>query len=694
MNLVEFEGKQFEDVELETQKVLKALNIYTFRYFYTDGVWMASDATAEKFGLNKFYKIKNGYVDGPNLIYYADIEKNRDLYNKIREGKDFVSTEVRSADGNHWHKVTLSVLDREPSGNPGVIVGVIEDFDNYMESSAMTKMLADDYFSVYNVDFEREKQVTVYKILGIIDKKYGDSIFSDATYEAIISAYINGEVVEEERPEMLKITSYEYLDEQFRRNNIFRHDYRILRDGKISYVRFKAVKINSEEKLKQMVMGFADSSDEKDERIERLAFFDQVTLGKNYNYFSEMLKTENRKGYIVSLDISGFKMVNDACGIAKGDMCLKEVNNLLENNIGDMGFFGHVNGDHFVMFLPFENENAVIAVLKSITYDFNGMVETHDFPKISPYFGASSWTPGDRIQVMFSQANSAKHRIKDKLEINYGFYREEDTVKAIEIKKLEDSFDSAIANEEFEVWFQPKYSPVDRELTGAEALVRWRNESGELISPGKFIPVYEKNGMIRQLDEYVFVRVCRQQKKFLEEFNRTIPISINLSRASLFHDGIVDIYKKIADNIGVDPSLLPIEITESAAISNADIKNLADKFFKAGFPLHIDDFGTGYSSLSTLNMMKFDTLKLDKSLVDYIGENSGESLIKHTIALAKDLGLLVTAEGVEYENQVGFLKEVDCDNIQGFVYSRPLPIEEFERVLSTDRISKAYEYRK
>jgi len=681
LNTVEFEGKQYADIEVDTQNVLRSANIYTFRYFYQDHLWMASDASVERFGLKKFYKITS-YEDGPALVYSADIEKDKNLYNQIRAGKNHVSTDVRSINGEHYHKVSLSVISRTPSGEPDIIIGLIEDFDENMESATMTRMLADEYFSVYNVDFERDKQVIVYKILGLINEKYGDTIFSDNDYSSIIANYINGEVVEEERSEMLKISSYEYLNQQFKKNTTFKHDYRILRDGQVLYMRFKAVKINSEENLRQMVLGFASVNEEKNDKLERLAFFDQVTLGNNYNYFSERLKSENRKGYIVSLDISGFKMVNDSCGIESGDLCLREVNKLLEDIIGDMGFFGHVNSDHFVMFLPFESENTVIAILKSITYDFKIIVKNHGFPKISPYFGVSSWTPGDRIQVMFSQANSAKHKIKDTLEANYGFYREEDNIRAIEIKRIEDAFDSAIENEQFEVWFQPKFSPVDGNLTGAEALVRWRTEDGELVSPGKFIPVYEKNGMIRLLDEYVFIHVCRQQKKWLETYGRIVPVSINLSRASLFHEGIVDAYKKIASSIGIDTAYLPIEITESAAISNSDIKNLADMFYEAGFPLFIDDFGTGYSSLSTLNMMRFDTLKLDKSLIDYIGEFSGESLIKHTIALAKDLGLQVTAEGVEHEYQVKFLKEVDCDDIQGFIYSKPLPAAEFEKVLS------------
>lgn len=257
----------------------------------------------------------------------------------------------------------------------------------------------------------------------------------------------------------------------------------------------------------------------------------------------------------------------------------------------------------------------------------------------------------------------------------------EDNDIAIEEKLLEDSFESAILNNEFEVWYQPKYNPVSRQLTGAEALIRWRRPDGSLVSPGRFIPIFERNGMIRVLDKYVFERVCRDQKAWMDTFGATVPISINLSRATLYYDATIDTYKKIADITGVPAEMLPLEITESAAVMNQDIVSIADNFFKAGFPLCIDDFGTGYSSLSTLNLMKFDTIKLDKSLIDFVGEYKGNSLIKHTIALAKDLGLNVVAEGVESEYQVNFLKNVNCDNIQGFYFDRPLEKQVFEEKL-------------
>lgn len=690
MSEVFFEGVKYKNIDADSQYVFKAMGIYSFRYFPKTRVWMASDVTADKFGIKKFYNLDDN-DRGPNIVYEKDAEKDHNLYSRILNGEKIVSDNIRIVDDRSNYRITLAAIDYDEDGKPTTIAGMVEEFDKQLMQSAFVQMLADDYSSVYLVDFETN-QVVPFKMAGIITE-YGEDMVKNLPYEELMKAYINKEVVEEERAEMLEITSYNNLDKQFRTKNTFRHEYRVVRNGANLYFRYKAVKLEQEEKLTRMVVGFADVSRDKMDKIEKLAFFDQVTLGNNYNYFSENLKIENREGYVVSLDIRDFKVVNDACGISKGDFILQKTSIVLDDTIGTDGFFGHVNSDHFVMFLPEKTEDEVIEIMSQIDKGIANLVKAYEIPKIGTYYGASLWKPGDRIQLKFSEANTAKHKIKDNKDVNYGFYRDADMAAAIERKKIEDAFEGAISQRQFEVWYQPKFSPEDKLLTGAEALIRWRLPSGELVSPGKFIPVYEKNGMIRQLDEYVFTEVCRQQKEWLESIGRVVPVSVNLSRASLFYDRLVDEYKDISDDFGIKPELLPLEITESAAISNSDIKNLAKRFLDAGFPLQVDDFGTGYSSLSTLNLMKFDTLKLDKSLIDYIGEFAGDRLIKHTVALAKDMGLRVTAEGVEKLEQVKFLKQVNCDNIQGYVYSKPISVNDFSEILAQSEIGDEYEYK-
>ena len=278
-------------------------------------------------------------------------------------------------------------------------------------------------------------------------------------------------------------------------------------------------------------------------------------------------------------------------------------------------------------------------------------------------------------QVLQYLADTYKSRIHNGMVARYGG----DQFVAIMYGNLPleaETVDKAIRRIEEEAPV-PKYNVVTEEIAGAEALVRWRKKDGSMVSPGEFIPLYEKDGLIVRLDEYVFQKVCEIQKNHMETGGKLLPISVNLSRASIHYENMILRYVRIVEERGIPFSAVPIELTETAALYNVQIKELTEKMVHAGFELHMDDFGSGYSSMTSLNQLPFDTLKLDKSLIDYIENTRGMEVIRHTIALAHSLGMQVLAEGVETAGQVALLRELDCDEIQGFYYSRPVPWEEF-----------------
>lgn len=419
------------------------------------------------------------------------------------------------------------------------------------------------------------------------------------------------------------------------------------------------------------------------QELEQYAYFDPITNGYNYVKFKEEVRNHNIAGSIISLDIHSFKVINSICGITKGDevikyiwQCILKVIDTDKNEIA-----AHINADHYIVFLPYMDEEEVTRVLKNITLSLLIISVDLDVPEIHPYFGISKWAPGKKIELSYNEAITAKHNAKYQMNTNYSFFNEQDTLRLVHEKKIVDSFEKALAKKEFEVWFQPKYSPKDRKLVGAEALVRWVLPDGKIITPDEFIPIFERNNMIRSLDEYIFRNVCHFQKKCQLDNKRVIPISVNLSRASLYYKGIAERYKKITEISQINTNIVPIEITESATVANDEIKAVIENFHKCGFSIHMDDFGSGYSSLASLNLMHFDTIKLDKSLVDFIGEFGGDRLIEHTISLAKEMGIQITAEGVENEAQVKFLKNIGCDSIQGYFYSKPVPLTEFSLLL-------------
>ena len=247
----------------------------------------------------------------------------------------------------------------------------------------------------------------------------------------------------------------------------------------------------------------------------------------------------------------------------------------------------------------------------------------------------------------------------------------------------EERFADALKNKEFVVWYQPKYDAYSEKVVGAEALIRWQTPNG-MIPPGDFLDVFEEDGLIRTLDEYVFREVCALHKKRMEKNQPPIPISVNISRKTLFAPGIVDIYKSIAESYGVETKYIPIEITESLALANKKIKPIADSFISAGFELQMDDFGSGESALNGLNMMHFTVVKLDKSLIDFIGQKNGDLILNYAMALGKELGVQLVAEGVENINQLAFLRKNNCDVIQGYYFSKPLPLDEFEAKIDSN----------
>lgn len=415
----------------------------------------------------------------------------------------------------------------------------------------------------------------------------------------------------------------------------------------------------------------------------RLAYTDSLTEGDNFACFQKKMQCrKNPHGYIVAMDLSEFKIINNTCGLEVGDAALVAVWKVLHGSIRDNELAARIYADRFVLFLVEDEKQKVRERLDKLVADVSKVSEQMNIPRVVPVFGAYEVLGnGSEVEKDYGNAVQAKQLVKGRRDCNYAFYEELDYNQVLENRAIEDGFEPAIEKHQFEVWYQPKYDAVDAHIVGSEALVRWRKEDGSLMPPFKFIPLFERNGMIPRLDEYVFREVCRQQKQWEKEGRKVLPVSVNISRVSLYYSNIVEKYKTIADESEVSTNNLQLEITESATIDNTEISDLIEQFHQAGFKLLLDDFGTGYSSLSTLNVMHFDVMKLDKSLIDYIGDENGEKLLHYITKLGQNLGLHITAEGVETENQLVFLRDLQCDDIQGYYFSKPLPQAEFEKLL-------------
>lgn len=419
------------------------------------------------------------------------------------------------------------------------------------------------------------------------------------------------------------------------------------------------------------------------QELFRLAYKDSITGGDNFSNFKEKAKKyENTEGYVIALDISEFKLVNNVCGNARGDEVLKVIWDVIMANCNDNEQAARVNADRFVIFWIESSKKTVTYRIEKLINEIEGISEQLSVPRLYPVIGIRAVEKLDDADKRYGEALRAKALVKNRRDRHYAFYDEIDYDTIVENKNLENGFEKALADKKFEVWYQPKFNSHTGKIVGSEALIRWRADDGSLISPGRFIPLFEKNGNIIRLDEYVFREVCRQQKEWQKEGIQILPVSVNISRFSLYYSNVLEKYERIINYYDVDHKYVQIEITESAIIENTVIVELIQKFHDAGFDILLDDFGSGYSSLASINQMPFDTIKLDKSLVDYVGNENGEKLLKFIVQLVQSLGMKITAEGVEYKEQLDFLENLNCDDIQGFYFSKPLMLADFSAKLT------------
>lgn len=420
---------------------------------------------------------------------------------------------------------------------------------------------------------------------------------------------------------------------------------------------------------------------QNNEMIE-FAYTDPITKSSNFTKFCmEIQKQGLHSGYFVSMDIANFNNISIVAGTKATELMIKETWNILADSITKDELAAHVLDDTYILYLNETDTEKLIERMEEISNKIHKKASIFHVYGIRARYGIYNISETDTFDNAYTKVKLAKEYALLKSGSYYALYSEMTRVEAQHRKQLETQFPSAIENKEFEVWYQPKYRASDCQIAGSEALVRWRKPNGEMISPGEFIPLFENNGMIVKLDEYMFRSVCEQQRKWLDKGYSLYPVSINISRASLYYLDVAKHYSKILEETGIDPKYIQLEVTESIMDEASSIYNVLNDFRKMGIKILMDDFGTGYSSFATLSSQCFDTLKLDKSLIDNIGKKDGETMLCHIIHMGQEMGLHITAEGVEEKNQLNFLQTLHCDDIQGFYFSKPVPTKDFESLI-------------
>ena len=423
--------------------------------------------------------------------------------------------------------------------------------------------------------------------------------------------------------------------------------------------------------------------------LENIAYVDSFTGIYNKNYLKEKISNEyiNKQGYksaLVLFDIKNFKMINEVYGVKAGDYIIKFLAETLKRTtLSNKDIVVHNNGDNFLGLYFYDEKESLENKLNSIINKVNKIYYNKNkiFIKLCVGIYEIDNIKND-FETIYNYANIAKNQSKKINANTLIYYNGELAEKEIKERKLEDEIKEGILKKEFKAWFQPKFDCDTKEIVGCEALARWYKKDGKVYFPNEFVDVSERTGLIKEIDKLILEDVCININNWIKRGLDYKPVSINISRMYLNSIDIIGDLSEILNRYNISSNDVQLEITESSLISNENTLNeIINEMHKYGFKVLLDDFGVGYSSLSSINKLNFDSLKIDKKFIDKIESKNGKAILKSIINLGKILGMEVIVEGVETKNQYEFVKQCNCNTIQGYYFSKPLDSNCFETLL-------------
>lgn len=439
-------------------------------------------------------------------------------------------------------------------------------------------------------------------------------------------------------------------------------------------------------KEQNLILQFQNDEMKMQEEIRYQAQFDTLTGIYNKDTFyrktSHLLdKNPDSDFVIIRFDIERFKIVNDLFGMEEGNRLLIYLADKIQEICADNGTYGRLESDNF----------AICVLNKKNTVD---IITSFIKQKVSEYklsfdivFDTGVYHICDKsvtVDIMCDRAKLALNTVKGNYLTSIAVYNEKIRDTIIREQEIINAMDSALANEEFCVYLQPKYNLFTSEPVGAEALVRWIRPDKGIVSPGDFIPIYEKCGLITKLDYYIWRKTCELISNCKKEGRTVLPVSVNISRINLYSPDFVDKIENLVKEFNLEPRNLELELTESAYMENPEqLLGIMERLQAKGFVVLMDDFGSGYSSLNMLKNVPVDILKIDMDFLRGTDRfEKGKKILKAIAEMAKDIELPTIVEGVETREQVDFLKAIGCNQAQGYFYAKPMPVDDYLKLIS------------
>jgi diguanylate cyclase (GGDEF)-like protein/PAS domain S-box-containing protein len=430
--------------------------------------------------------------------------------------------------------------------------------------------------------------------------------------------------------------------------------------------------------------------------IRQMAYYDSLTGLPNRNLLNDRLAValanasrSNQKVAILFLDLDHFKTINDSLGHEAGDQLLQQVSLRIKETLRKQDTIARMGGDEFIILIPGLTDTDHTArlaekILDAVTPMFRiGDNELH----IGCSIGISIF-PDDGIEIKTLLKNSdlAMYRAKEKGRNTFQLYTPAMNFKAMERLAVEKNLRKALDREEFELYYQPKVNLKSGQIAGMEVLLRWDSPELGLVMPNQFIPIAEETRLIIQLGHWVLLTACRQVKLWEEAGLPQIPISVNLSVVQFTHPNLVSEIDKVLKQTKIPPNQLELEVTESVLMQDTSLAvSILSKLSKLGIKISIDDFGTGFSSLNYIKNLPLDYLKIDQTFIRDFNLQTNSAITKAIVTLGQSLKMKTIAEGVETEEQRKFLQELDCDEAQGYLFSKPIPRGEMGELLQSGK---------
>lgn len=498
-------------------------------------------------------------------------------------------------------------------------------------------------------------------------------------------------------PEDLEVSMKAVYDHLLKRTDCYEVEARLkTKEGNYKWIlsRGKAV-WNESGKPIRLAGSNTDISMRKDAEdvIKKMAYYDALTGLPNRALIedktcSELLKAKenNNKLALIYMDLDNFKTVNDTLGHLAGNEVLKIIGTFLKSTAGDLENVARLGGDEFALLLPYDDsiEEVRDFINRSMSLFNKPLIISNKEFHLTASIGIAIYPEdGANFNSLMKNADIAMYYAKEQGKNRCEFFTKEMNSRILDKLELENSLRIAIRNSEFKVFYQPQINIETGKVDGMEALVRWFHPEKSIIPPNKFIPLAEDTGLIIPIGDIVLHAACMQNKLWQDAGYAPLRVAVNLSAKQFEQENLVEIIKKVLEDTGLEPQWLELEITESILMKDLEFSTgVLNRLRTMGIHVSLDDFGTGYSSLNYLKRLPIDTLKIDKSFVDNITiDEKDEIIAKAIIELAHKMGLNIIAEGVEYSKQFDFLKEHKCDKVQGFLFSKPIPPEDFEQLL-------------